>query len=380
MAKDYYELLGVDRAASAEAMKKAYRKQAVKYHPDKNPDNKEAEEKFKEISEAYEVLSDASKRSTYDQVGHDAYVRRGRSGSGGGVDPFDIFSQVFGGGGGGGGSSIFEEFFGGTRRQSRSGPRAGADLGYELRIAFEEAVYGADKQIDVHKAEGCDRCRGEGMEPGTSKRRCTTCNGAGQVTMTQGFFSVRQPCHRCNGSGEMIDKPCSKCAGSGRIKRQKKIQIHIPAGVDTGSRLRVAGEGEPGTRGGAAGDLYVVLHVTDHDFFVREGEDILLEVPIDFPTATLGGAVKVPTISGAAQVKIPAGTQNGTVFRLRGKGVPSLRGHGRGDQHVRIIIEVPKNLSSEQKEKLKEFGDSLDKKAHPKLTTFMDKVKHLFTN
>ena len=375
MAGDYYEILGIKRSASSDEIKKAYRKLAVKYHPDKNPGNKEAESKFKEISQAYEVLGDSSKKGVYDQVGHDAYVRRGRGGSGAGgfTDPFDLFSQVFGGGG-----SIFEEFFGGGRRQSRTGPQTGADLGYELEIAFEDAVYGADKTIDVNKHEQCGRCRGEGCEPGTGKKRCLQCGGTGQITMTQGFFSVRQPCHRCNGTGESIESLCKECSGSGKVRKRKKIEIHIPAGVDTGSRLRVSGEGEPGVRGGQPGDLYVSLHVKEHEFFVRHGDDIIIEVPIDFPTAALGGTIKVPTISGAANLKIQPGTQPGTVFRLRDKGVPSVRGHGRGDQHVRIKVEIPKHLNSKQKEKLKAFSESLDASAHPVLNSFLSNVKDFF--
>ena len=376
MSKNYYDVLGVSRSASPDEIKKAYRKLAVKHHPDKNPNDKAAESKFKEISQAYEVLGDSSKRNIYDQVGHEAYVRRGRgagAGAGGFTDPFDLFSQVFGGSG-----SIFEEFFGGGRRQSRAGPQGGADLGYELEIAFEDAVYGADKTIEISKYDLCDSCQGEGCEPGTGKKHCIQCGGSGQLTMTQGFFSVRQPCHHCNGTGEIIERPCQTCGGSGKVRKRKTIEIRIPAGVETGSKLRVAGEGEPGLKGGPPGDLYVALHVADHEFFIRKGDDILIDVPIDFPTAALGGTIKVPTISGAANLKIQAGTQNGTVFRLRDKGVPSVRGHGRGDQHVRINVEVPKHLNKEQKEKLKAFAECLDEGAHPTLNTFLHKVKRFF--
>ncbi len=381
MATDYYELLGVQKNVSGDELKKAYRKQALKYHPDKNPDNTEAENKFKEISQAYEVLSDSSKRSVYDQVGHESYVRKGHGGAGGGgagsFDAFDLFSQVFGGSGGSGGS-IFDEFFGGGRRQSRTGPQSGADLRYDLEIAFEDAVYGADKKVDIQKADVCDRCKGECVEAGSGKRRCATCGGTGQMTITQGFFSVRQPCQHCGATGEIIEKPCTKCRGAGRVNKNKSIQIRIPAGVETGSRLRVSGEGEPGGRGGGPGDLYVVLHVGEHEFLTRDGDDILIEVPIDFPTATLGGPIKVPTISGSANLKIQAGTQNGTIFRLKGKGVPSLRGQGRGDQHVRIAIEIPQKLNKAQREKLKEFSETLDTGVHPRVNSFLDKVKRLF--
>lgn len=376
MARDYYTILGVSRTASADELKKAYRKLAVKYHPDKNPGDAEAEEKFKEISAAYEVLSDSNKRAMYDQVGHDNYVRKGRGAGGGGgfADPFDVFSQVFGG------SGIFEEFFGGGRRHSRGGPQHGADLRYDLSIEFEDAVYGADKNIEIQKADQCDRCHGDGSEAGTGKTRCAQCGGTGQMTMSQGIFSIRQPCHRCGGAGQIINSPCHKCGGSGHVAKKKTIQIRIPAGVDTGARLRVGGEGEPGTHGGPPGDLYVVLHVKDHEYFTRSGDDILLEVPIDFPTAALGGTIRVPTVAGPAQLKIPPGTQTGTIFRLRGKGVPSLRGHGRGDQQVQIAVEIPKDLSKKQKEKLMEFAETLDQDTHPKLASFMAKVKELFSD
>lgn len=383
MAKDYYQTLGVSKGVSPDELKKAYRKLAIKFHPDKNPDEKEAEARFKEISEAYDVLRDEKKRAIYDQLGHEGYTQRGRGGGGGagGVDPFDIFSQVFGGGGGG---SIFEEFFGGGGggggRRRRGGPSPGADLRYDMQISFEEAVFGADKQIDVRKAVQCGGCTGSGVAPGASKKHCHTCNGTGQVSMSQGFFSIRQPCQQCNGSGDIIDKPCRDCGGSGKVNESRKIEIHIPAGVDTGSRLRVGGEGEAGFRGGPPGDLYVVLHIQEHDVFARDGNDIIVEMPIDFPTAALGGSISVPTISGIANLKIPPGTQNGSIFRMRGKGVPSLRGHGRGDQHVRIAVEVPRNLNRKQKENLEVFSKSLDEGVHPRLRQFMSRVKGIFNN
>lgn len=379
MAKNYYDTLGVSKEATAAEIKKAYRKLAIKYHPDKNKGDKGAEEKFKEISQAYEVLSDESKRSQYDQLGHDAFTSPGRGGFGGGGggfhDPFDIFSQVFGGGGSGGGS-IFEDLFGGGGGRSRSSGIDGSDLRYNLEIDFEDAVFGADKKISIPKLSGCQRCNGNGCEPGSSKTTCSRCGGSGQVVMSQGFFSVRQPCPQCHGSGESIDKPCHECHGEGRVRVNKKLQIHIPAGVDTGSRLRVSNEGEGGARGGRTGDLYVVIHVREHDIFRREGNDILCDVPIDFATAALGGAVEVPTITGKAKLKVPEGCQNGTVLRMRGKGVPSLRGGARGDQHIRIFVEVPSKLNGKQRDALNAFTESLGNNGHhPQRESFLKKAK-----
>ncbi len=379
MAKDYYELLGIERAADEGAIKKAYRKLALKYHPDRNPDDKEAEAHFKQVSEAYSVLSDPQKRRLYDQYGHDAFVNRNRGGGGGGyttVDPFDLFSSVFGDGFG----SIFDDFFGGGGggRQRKAGPSRGSDLRYNLRISFDEAVYGGDKKFQIKKAVNCDRCKGECCEPGSSRDNCPQCGGSGYVSLSQGFFNVRQACPRCNGTGYVIAKPCKKCRGRGHVNETRTIQIHIPAGVDTGNRLRVSGEGEPGSLGGPAGDLIVVLHVDEHEIFKRNGEDIHVEVPIDFPTAAMGGSIQVPTISGVANLKIPAGTQYGSIFKMRGKGVPSVRGTGRGDQIVHVSIEIPKKLNSEQHAKLKDFAATLDNKCHPHLEAFLDKVKSFF--
>ena len=363
---DYYETLGVPRTASAEEIKKAYRKLAVKYHPDKNPGDKAAEETFKEVSAAYEVLSDADKRAQYDQFGHDAFTRR-RGPGGPTMDPFDVFSQVFGG-------SIFDSFFGGGARGS-TGPQGGSDLRYDLQIEFEDAVFGAEKEIEIPRAESCDRCGGSGCEAGTSKRRCSQCGGTGQVTMTQGFFSVRQRCPACQGAGEVIDSPCRQCRGEGLVQRQKTLRINIPAGVDTGSRLRLADEGEAGRRGGAAGDLYVVLHVQEHELFKRDGEDLFCNVPVPMQVAVLGGTIKVPTLAGAAELRIPAGTQGGTTFRLRGKGIPSLRGYGRGDLHVRVMVEIPAKLNARQKEKLEEFATAGGEDAYPQKQAFLRKAK-----
>ena len=384
MSKDFYEILGVSKSASETEIKKAYRKLAVKYHPDKNQGDKEAEEKFKEIAQAYEVLSDSEKRQRYDQLGHAAFTSAGRGGGSGGFggfhDPFDIFSQVFGQGArGSGGSSFFEDLFGfGGGSGHRSEAVDGADLRYDMEIDFEDAVYGADKSVTIPKMDTCGACEGSGCAPGTSKETCAHCGGSGHIAMSQGFFSVRQTCPVCHGAGRVIKKPCKKCHGQGRVRVEKKLKIHIPPGVDTGSRLRVSGEGEGGVSGGTKGDLYVVLHVRPHDIFQREGNDILCELPIDFPTAALGGVVEVPTITGKAKMKIPAGTQNGTVMRLRGKGVPSLRGGSRGDQHVRIFVEVPKNLNSKQKTLLKEYAEASGKSNHPKIDAFLKKAKRFF--
>lgn len=379
MAKDYYSILGVDKSASSEDIKKAYRKLAVKYHPDKNPGDKEAEDKFKELGMAYEVLSDPEKRRKYDQFGPEAFERggmgRGGAGGYGNVDPFDIFSQVFGGAGGG---SIFDSFFGGAAGggggRARTGPRGGADLMYEYEIDFEDAVFGADKKIEITRAAQCEECQGSGAKPGSKPTTCTQCGGTGQITMAQGFFSVRQSCPYCNGAGRIIGDPCSACGGEGRVRKRKSIQIHIPAGVDTGSRLRVAGEGEAGQRGGPAGDLYVVLHVKPHEFFKRDGLDIFCEVPVPLDVAILGGGISVPTISGKANLKIPAGTQSGTVFRLRDKGVASLRGRGRGDQHVKVQVEIPTGLSGDRKKAVESMREVLGEEVYPKCRTF--KKKH----
>ena len=374
---DYYSDLNVSRDASASELKKSYRKLAMKYHPDKNPDNHEAELKFKEISEAYEVLSDATKKARYDRVGHAAYTQKGGGGGGGfgggaGFDPFDMFSQAFGGGGGGG----FDSFFGGG--QQANGPSAGADLRYNLEISFDEAVFGAEKEVSINKATSCKRCKGEGAEPGTSKKTCHQCHGTGTVTVSQGFFSTRQHCPTCQGQGVIIEKPCRECHGNGTTKQKDTIKFKIPAGVDTGSRMRISGKGEAGLRGGPTGDLYIVFHVSDHDLFERDGDDIHCEVPLSFTKATLGGQLEVPTIAGVTKIKVAPGTQTGSVLRLKDKGIPSVRGHGRGDHFVHLKIEVPKNLNKEQKEALEKFSSLCGEENSPTGTTFFDKVKNMF--
>lgn len=376
MASDYYQTLGVERSASADEIKKAYRKLALKYHPDRNPGDKTAEEKFKEVSTAYEVLSDPQKRAQYDQFGHEAYTSAGGAGAGGADfrHAQDIFSQFFGGGGGG---FSFEDLFGGGGgRRSGNGPREGADLRYDLEIDFEDAVYGADKTITFPRLTDCPECHGSGCEAGSGRKRCARCGGTGQQTVSQGFFSIRQPCPACGGSGEVIEKPCRKCRGQGRIQESKTLQIHIQPGVDTGSRLRVAGKGEAGVHGGPAGDLYVVIFVRPSAVFAREGQDLICEVPIGFATAAAGGLAEVPTISGKTKMRVPAGTQSGATLRLKGKGVPSLRGGGRGDLLVRVVVETPSRLNKEQEELLARFEASLTERNRPRHAAFVERAKN----
>ena len=383
MPRDYYEVLGVGKTAGEAEIKKAYRKLAIKYHPDKNPGDKSAEDKFKELSQAYEVLSDPSKRAQYDQFGHAAFSGASARGGGGGFhDPFDIFREVFSGlGGSGGGINLDELFFGagGGRSSRRGGATDGSDLRFDLEIDFEDAVFGADKTVRIPKIETCDACGGSGCEKGSSPQTCKHCNGSGQISRSQGFFSVRQPCPSCNGEGRIISDPCKKCHGQGRVRVEKQLKIHIPPGGDTGTRLRVVGEGEGGLRGGQNGDLYVVMHVRPHEIFQRDGSDLMCELPIDYPTAVLGGVVPVPTITGKANIKIPPGTQNGAILRMKNKGMPSLRGGGRGDQHVRVFIEVPKSISREQRQLLEKYKELSDESTHPLIDSFIKKAKKFFS-
>ena len=375
MAKrDYYEVLGVQRGASDEEIKKAYRKQAVKYHPDKNPGDHTAEEKFKELGEAYEALSDPQKRAAYDQYGHAAFDARHRARSGGGFhDPFDIFREVFGGGGGG---SIFENLFGGG--QDPSGPQRGDDLRYDLQITLEEAALGCEKEISLTKLDKCDACHGSGAEAGSKMKTCATCGGRGQVLTSRGIFSIAQTCPHCKGQGRILEKPCKTCHGDGKREQTTKIKLRIPAGVEGGSRLRSQGNGEAGFRGGPAGDLYVFLNVKHHEIFSREGDDLLCEVPVSFVQATLGSEIEVPTLEGKATIRIPAGTQPGTVLRLKGRGVKNLQGYGQGDLHVRVQVEVPSHLNAEQKHKLQEFAALCDGKEAPLAQGFFEKAKKFF--
>ncbi len=374
MAKrDYYEVLGGEKGADAEEIKKAYRKLAVKYHPDKNPGDKTAEEKFKELGEAYEVLADPQKRAAYDQYGHAAFDRRaGGFGTAGGFhDPFDIFREVFGGG------SIFEGLFGHAQHDP-SQPQRGDDLRYDLEISFEEAARGCEKEISLTKPERCDVCSGTGAEPGSRSSTCSTCGGRGQILSSRGIFSIAQTCPRCQGAGYVIDRPCKACRGNGRIDRTAPIKLRIPAGVDSGSRLRSLGNGEAGWRGGPPGDLYVVLHVRPHDIFQRDGDDLLCEVPVSLVQAALGSDIDVPTLNGKASIRIPPGTQPGAMFRLKGKGIKNVQGYGHGDLHVRINVEIPTHLSSAQKAKLQEFADLCSGKENPLSQSFFERARKLF--
>jgi molecular chaperone DnaJ len=369
--RDFYEILGVARGATDDEIKKSYRKMAMKHHPDRNPDNKEAEAKFKEAKEAYEMLSDPQKRAAYDQYGH-AGVDPNMGGGGG--QGFGGFSDAFG--------DIFGDIFGGSAR-GRSGPQVyrGADLRYSMEISLEEAANGHDTQIRVPSWSNCEPCHGSGAEPGSKVETCTTCNGVGQVRVAQGFFSMQQTCPRCSGSGSYIPKPCKKCHGAGKTKSQKTLEVKIPAGIDDGMRIRSSGNGEPGVNGGPSGDLYVEVHIKPHPVFERDGEDLHCKMPISFVEAILGGEIEVPTLSGKATFDVPEGTQSGRTFRLRSKGIKSLRTSLPGDLYIHVQVETPVKLTQSQKDLLKQFDESLKAggaKHSPQQKGFLDRVKDFF--
>ena len=378
---DFYEQLGVSRDATDAEIKKAYRKKAVQYHPDKHKGDKAMEEKFKEVSEAYEVLKDPDKRAAYDRYGHAAFEGGGGGGGGfrgGGVhmDPFDLFREVFGGGGGGGfGGDMFGRGGGG------GGARAGADLRYDLEISLVEAYRGTEKEISYRTAAACDHCGGKGAEPGAKIVTCSTCGGAGRVVTSRGFFQMQQACPTCGGAGSKPERACTACGGEGRVEKDKKVRLKIPAGVDSGQKLRSGANGEAGVMGGPAGDLYVVIHVAEHDVFRREGENLVCDLPIKFTLAALGGTIEVPTLSnesGLVSLKIPEGTKDGTVFKLRERGMPRIRGRGHGDQYVKVHIEVPKRLNREQREHLEAFAKACGDADEPVEKGFWDKAKKIF--
>lgn len=358
--RDYYEILGVERNASGDELKASYRKLALKFHPDRNPGDKEAEENFKEAAEAYEVLRDPEKRAIYDQYGHQGLEGTGFSGFGGFEDIFSSFSD------------IFEDFFGfGARRRSRSRVQRGADLRYDMRLSFMEAAFGTETTIDIEKMETCPACNGAGCEPGTQPETCRQCGGMGQVSRSQGFFTVRTTCPTCRGNGQTIPNPCSSCRGRGQVMDTKKVSVKIPAGVDNGSRLRLNGEGEAGMYGGPPGDLYVFIAVEPHEFFERNENDVICRIPISFVQAALGDKIEVPTLNGEKTMEIPKGTQPGDVFYFHGEGIPSLRNGRRGDQIIQVNIKTPTHLSKKQEALLKEFAALESNKLSNKLRTIL---------
>ncbi len=368
--RDYYEILGVHENASEAEIKKAYRKQAIEHHPDKNQGDKESEERFKDACEAYEVLKDPQKRAYYDQYGHQGPNQQGFGGfdsaAGGGFG--SNFGDIFG--------DVFSDFFGSGRRTSMR--QRGSDLRYNLEISFEEAAFGVEAKIKVPRARVCSTCEGTGCKPGTHPKACQTCQGTGQVkTQHGGFFFINRTCNSCNGVGQVITNPCATCRGAGKVKKTGTLSIKVPAGVDTGTRIRISGEGEAGEKGGENGDLYIVISVKEHSIFVRENNDIYCEVPISFVRAALGGDLDVPTLTKKEKLHIPEGTQNGDRFRLKGRGFPSVQGYGKGDEYIIIKVETPTKLSSKQKELLHEFESISDEKSTPMRKSFFDKVKQM---
>ena len=363
--KDYYELLGVSSDASESEIKKAFRRLVLQYHPDHNPGDREAEETFKQIAEAYQVLNDPEKRALYDRYGHSLGPQSL------GIDIFDFartpFEDLF--------DNIFSDLFGG-RRRGRGQP--GEDIRYSLTISFEEACFGVEKEIEVPRSAICQECGGSGCKSGTYPHPCKTCGGRGQVYFREGFLSITRTCNTCGGEGKVIEDPCPRCRGTGRSKKKEKVIVKVPGGVDSGARLRIAGKGEPGPRGCPSGNLYVDVSVEDHPFFIREGSDIICEVPISFPQAALGAEIEVPTLDGKEDLRIPSGTQSGRIFTLKGKGAGRLNQHGRGDQHVRVIVEVPSKLTSQQRKLLEDFQKISSEELSPGIKNFIEKVKEVF--
>ena len=367
--RDYYKVLDVARTATEVEIKKSYRRLAMKYHPDRNPNDHEAEDKFKECKEAYEVLTDAQKRAIYDQHGHEGLAARG---GGGGFSAADAFSDIFG--------DVFGDIFGGGRRGGRQVFR-GADLRYDLELDLEQAVFGHESEVEFTTLGECEPCKGSGAEPNSKTVPCETCHGSGQVRMQQGIFAVQQTCPRCKGRGQVITEPCDHCLGQGRIRKKKNLAVKVPAGVDNGDRIRMAGEGEAGRNGGPPGDLYVELRVREHAIFERDGSHLSCEVPVSFATATLGGTVEVPTLGGNVDLKVPAETQSGRVFRLREKGVKPVRGGPTGDLFCRVVLETPVNLTDEQKTLLRKLDESMhssNRNHSPRQHSWLDGVKRFF--
>jgi len=377
MKRDFYEILELERDASQDEIKKSYRREALKHHPDRNPGNTEAEQRFKEAAEAYEVLSDPEKRRRYDQFGHEGLGRMGFSSHATSVeDILRSFGDIFGGGRGG---SIFDDLFGGFGAgRGRGSGRRGASLRCEVRISFEEMAHGTEKTIRLRRPESCDTCAGTGARKGSTPTRCPMCGGAGEVAQNQGFFTMRSTCPRCRGQGQMIEDPCGECNGSGRQPHSREIRVRVPAGIEDGTQIRLGGEGEAGERGGPPGDLYCEVRVGQHPLFVREADDLLCDVPVSFSQAALGAEVKIPLVSGQMDFEVPKGTQSGEMFRIRGKGLKNVHGRGVGDLLVRLHVETPRRLTERQEELLREFAETEESSVSPRRKSFFEKVKELF--